>query len=227
VIRTLMAIVALSLSSAGCSVLGEVRSAPTEGVEELLLEKRLSEDEQQRLQAGERISHPSMFHYRGGKYIAGISYMLVEGRAERILEAAGEVTSMRAWLPFNRVTEVVGRDGDTRIVKMVQGFEEPLQATLHLRVTRRGSVIHWQLDPELEHEVDDAWGYVLVRPYDARRSLMVVGLALDLGDGVVRQLLEKEVHQMLLWATDDARRHFEVQAGELEPCGDAQPRASL
>jgi hypothetical protein len=211
-------VIGFALCSAGCSVLGEVRKAPTEGQSELLVERRLGGDEQRRLEAGERISHPSMFYRGNGKYVAGISYLLVEGRAERILEVANDVTSMHSWLPFNRVTEVVGHEGEARIVKVVQGFEEPLQATLHLEVTRRGSVIQWRLVPELEHEVDDTWGYVLVRQYDARRSLMVIGLALDLGDGIVRRLLEKQIHEMLLWATDDARSYFQSQVRESDPC---------
>jgi hypothetical protein len=198
----------LLLAALGCEM---PNLAPIVAAVPLAAQTELDADERAALANGIRVSHATRFERDGGKYIAAVSYVVATGRAEDLLATATDVKTLHDWLPFNVRTDIVGHDGDTTIVEMAQGFE-PFVAVYSLRVKREGSVIRWQLDHDRPADIRDAWGFIHVRPYDERRSLLVVGLAIDLGDGIIRNVLENEIHRMLMWAVDDARSFLEGRA---------------
>jgi ribosome-associated toxin RatA of RatAB toxin-antitoxin module len=204
------ALVAVAAAALGCASLPEI---PREFFEGPPLSERtqLDGDELVTLANGARVSHASRFEHDGGQYIAATSYVLVRGKAEDLWKAAENVESLHEWLPFNERTQVVARDGRTVVAEMAQGID-PFIAVYSLRVTRSGSMMRWELDRDRPHDIRDTWGFMMLQQHDASRSLLIVGLALDLGDGMVRNLLEPEIHKMMMWAVDNAANYLEGRA---------------
>ena len=191
----------------GCFEAGSVRlGAETPGPEGIE-GRRLRADELAALDSGMRLSYPSVFWARGGKVISTLSYVTLGGPPESYEATLDEVTSIREWLPFNRSTEVVRKQGDLTVLRIAQGFDEPLQARFSLLVRREGRVLRWELDPSRPHDIRDLWGYVALRPH-GEETLMIVAVSVDLGEGILRDVLEKEIHGMMGWAVEDARDYF-------------------
>jgi hypothetical protein len=71
--------------------------------------------------------------------------------------------------------------------------------------------IRFWLDPSQPHDIRDVWGFFRVQAAPGGRSLITVGAALDLGDGLSR-LFEDKIASMMLRAPYKIRDFVEPRA---------------
>jgi hypothetical protein len=168
--------------------------------------------EQKALEAGVLVSRALRFAQAGGSYVGGVSYQVVDVAPELVLAALSDVANWPEALPRTKSAQLLAaRDGLTR-VELVQGGSL-LEARYTVVLDRAdGETIRFWLDPSRPHDIRDVWGFFRVRALPGGRSLVTVGAALDLGDGLARLLFEDKIASVLLRAPRKIRQFVEPRA---------------
>lgn len=199
---------ALSVSVAAAAEPGAPRSLPA---------TPFTAHERQEMNAGGLVSRALRFQHEGGRYVGGVSYQVVDARPELVLAALSDVTNWPEALPRTKSARVLDtRDGFSR-VELVQGAAlVDARYTVVLARADTETIRFW-LDPTAPHDIRDVWGFFRVRELPGGRSLITVGAALDLGDGIARLLFEDRIASMLLRAPYKIRQFVEPRALALSP----------
>jgi hypothetical protein len=177
--------------------------------------------EQESLGAGSMVARPLSFDDAGGHYVGGVSYQVVDARPELVLAALSDVNNWPEALPRTKSARLLGSSDGVSRVELVQGSS--LVDARYTVVLERadGETIRFWMDPACPHDIKDVWGFFRVQPLPGGRSLITVGAALDLGDGLTRMLFEDKIAHMLLRAPRQIRAFVEPRAlalsGSLSP----------
>jgi hypothetical protein len=158
------------------------------------------------------VKHSVLF--RGGrKYVGGVSFQTVRAPPELVLDTIFSTQAALEWMPQTLSARAVGGSGDDLTVRFEQG-EEPFVATHTLHIWRDDLAIRWQLDPRHPHDIADVWGFLSATPFDAERSLLTLGILLDLGDGVVRAFAEPDIQRTVLGTPETIKTYVEARAAQ-------------
>lgn len=178
----------------------------------------LSAGERSALGAGRMISRPLRFDTEaGGRYVGGVSYQVVEAPPEAVLAALSDVTNWPEALPRTKSARLLGSSDGVSRVELVQG-NSLVDARYTVLLERAGdATIRFWLDPSQAHDIRDVWGFFRVQAVSEGRSLIAVGVALDLGDGLARMLFEDRIANMALRAPLKIRAFVEPRALALGP----------
>ena len=191
----------LALSSSAAALTGKRAVSPPEAP--------LTARDREELLGGSMVSRPQRFEHAGGRYVGGVSYQVVDARPEIVLAALSDVTNWPRALPKTKSARLVDSvDGLTR-VELVQG-SKLINARYAVVIERADAeTIRFWLDPSRPHDIRDVWGFFRVQAFPGGRSLITVGAALDLGDGIARALFEDKIARMMLHAPRKIRSFIE------------------
>ncbi len=167
--------------------------------------------ERQALNAGSMVSRALRFDQRGGHYVGGVSYQVVDARPELVLAALSDVANWPDALPRTKSARLLDSvDGVSR-VELVQG--NALVDARYTVVLERADAetIRFWLDGSQPHDISDVWGFFRVKVMPGGRSLITVGAALDLGDGLTR-LFEDRIARVMLRAPRQIRDFVQPRA---------------
>ena len=168
--------------------------------------------EQEVLRAGAMVSRALRFDDAGGHYVGGVSYQIVDARPEVVLAALSDVANWPEALPRTKSARLVSSDHGLSRVELVQGSAlVDARYTVVLERADNDTIRFW-MDPSEAHDIRDVWGYFRVKPMPGGRSLITVGAALDLGDGLARMLFEDRIAHMMLRAPRHIRAFVEPRA---------------
>lgn len=172
----------------------------------------LSRHEQEALHAGVMVSRSLRFQNEGGRYVGGVSYQVVDARPELVLAALSDVANWPEALPRTKSARLLEAEEGLSRVELVQGGSL-VEARYTVMLARSDAdTIRFWLDPSAPHDIRDVWGFFRVQPLPGGRSLITVGAALDLGDGITRMLFEDKIAGMLLRAPNKIRQFVEPRA---------------
>lgn len=189
------------------SLSAEPRSAPR-----LPAQARFSAGERDALGDGRMVSRPLRFDQQGGSYVGGVSYQVVDARPEMVLAALSDVANWPEALPKTKSARLVDSANGVSRVELVQGGSL-VDARYALMLERAdGETIRFWLDPSRPHDIRDVWGFFRVQAFPGGRSLITVGAALDLGDGLARALFEDKIARIVLHAPQKIRAFVEPRA---------------
>jgi len=139
------------------------------------------------------------FFEGSAKYVGGLSYQRCARPPAEVVERLQGEAAVRAVLP--RVLAARRRPappGQQRF-ELVQGTL--LYAAQYTVIAQRpapaATELQFWLDPHAPHEIDDVWGFFRAQPFGGG-SLISVGVALNLGDGIIRWLFEDRIVQVML-----------------------------
>jgi hypothetical protein len=199
----------LALSLAGAAVAEPTPRTPHAAAVSV---HALSPHELEMLSAGRMVARPLSFDEAGGHYVGGVSYQVVDARPQVVLAALSEVSNWPEALPRTKSAQLVdGADGLSR-VELVQGSSlVDARYTVVLERADADTIRFW-LDPSRPHDIRDVWGFFRVKALPGGRSLITVGAALDLGDGIARLLFEDKIARMMLRAPGQIRAFVEPRA---------------
>ena len=167
--------------------------------------------EREALNAGSMVSRALRFDQGGGHYVGGVSYQVVDARPELVLAALSDVANWPDALPRTKSARLLDSvDGMSR-VELVQG--SALVDARYTVVLERvdSETIRFWLDGSQPHDISDVWGFFRVRTLPGGRSLITVGAALDLGDGLTR-LFEDRIARVMLRAPRQIRDFVQPRA---------------
>jgi hypothetical protein len=189
------------------SLAGPARAAPTAARTDSLTAQEL-----EALSAGVMVSRPLRFENELGRYVGGVSYQVVDARPELVLAALSDVSNWPEALPRTKSARLVeSRDGLPRVELVQGGALVDARYTVVLDRADNETIRFW-LDSSAPHDIHDVWGYFRVRALPGGRSLITVGAALDLGDGIARMLFEDKIAGMMLRAPKQIRAFVEPRA---------------
>jgi hypothetical protein len=172
----------------------------------------LSAHEQDVLSAGAMVSRAMRFDAADGHYVGGVSYQVVDARPELVLAALSDVANWSEALPRTKSAKLLDSAQGRSRVELVQG-SALVDATYTVVLERAdGDTIRFWLDPSRPHDIRDVWGFFRVRAMPGGRSLITVGAALDLGDGLARMLFEDKIAGLMLRAPRHIRAFVEPRA---------------
>jgi hypothetical protein len=164
----------------------------------------LSPDESARLLHGESVSRAQELDRAGKHYVGGVTYEVVDAEPAQLAALLDDVSSWRRFLPKARETARVGESGGDPLVTITHG-SALLQVSYTLRVHREGDVVRFWLDRGRPHDIDDAWGYLRATPMAHGRTLLTWGILVDMGPGLLRELLEDKIQAQALRVPDRVR----------------------
>jgi len=174
--------------------------------------RAFSAGERGALDAGRMVSRAMRFEHGGGRYVGGVSYQVVEARPELVLAALSDVRNWPDALPRTKSARLLDSQNGVSRVELVQGGAlVDARYTVVLSQADPETIRFW-LDPSAPHDIRDVWGFFRVRELPGGRSLITVGAALDLGDGIARMLFEDKIAGMLLRAPHKIREFVEPRA---------------
>ena len=175
----------------------------------LVADAAFTTSEQGALWSGSMVSRPLTFDESGGHYVGGVSYQVVDARPEAVLAALSDVSNWSEALPNTlSARSVASQDGLSR-VELVQGSSfVSARYSVVLERLDAGTIRFW-MDEQRPHDIRDVWGYFRVTALPNGRSLITVGAALDLGDGIARALFEDKIARLVLRAPAQIRGFVE------------------
>ena len=195
--QTIAALTAFMLQGVPC-VLAAPHGSPRVLASEELIARALSSGEMKQIEAGAVVTRPVRFQYDQRRYVGGVSYQLVKASPHEVLAALVDVDRLAAILPRTRSVRLVAAASHAAQFELTQG-NSLVQAQYGILLVRhsRDELRFW-LDKGRPHDIEDVWGYFRAQRFDADHTLMTVGVALDLGPGIVRLLFEDHIQRLIL-----------------------------
>lgn len=164
------------------------------------------------LSTGSMVSRALTFDDAGGHYVGGVSYQIVDARPEVVLAALSDIANWPDALPRTKSARLVSSEHGLSRVELVQGGAlVDARYTVVLERADNDTIRFW-MDPTAAHDIRDVWGFFRVKAMPGGRSLITVGAALDLGDGLARMLFEDKIAHMMLRAPRHIRAFVEPRA---------------
>lgn len=164
-----------------------------------LAARALSRDDRRRLTNGEQVRRRIAFSQRSGDYVGGLSYQRVASRPSRVVERLQHVEALRAVLPRVIAARRLSAPSDQHRFELVQGTSlySARYSVIALRPKPGATELRFWLDPREEHEIDDVWGFFRAQAFHGG-SMISVGVALNLGEGIIRWLFEDRIVDVML-----------------------------
>jgi carbon monoxide dehydrogenase subunit G len=172
----------------------------------------LTEAEQAELARGAHVARASTFERDGARYVGGVAYQIVEAPPHVVLAAVRDPEQLRRMLPRTRAVTPLDGPGSPRF-EVRQGNDlVEARYTVVLEEDPVQNEIRFAMDPGAPHDIEDVYGYFRVTALEGRRSLVTVGVALDLGPGLIRMLFERRIQELMLTTPQRMRDHIERDA---------------
>jgi hypothetical protein len=156
-----------------------------------------------RLFAGQAVVREDVIETSQGRYIGGVTYLVVNAPAAAVTDALGNVRAYRHMLPYTREVRWIGlsRRGEM-VVELDQGlaFAHGHYA-IRVRHEDEGggaSTFRFWLDRRHSHDIADANGFFHVESTGDGRTLLTYMVLVDLGPGWIRRLFEGRIRRVLL-----------------------------
>lgn len=175
-------------------------------------ELQLDAEERARLARGETIVRENTIDEADHRYVGGVTYTVVDASPNQLLSLFDDMEAYRRVLPKTKQAKLVGREGDDRLVELVQGNSiVSAEYTIRVRTDAAARETRFWLDPSRPHSIDDAWGFFRISPFASEngepRVLLTYGVMVDVGPGLVRELFEEKVRAAMLAVPQGVRRY--------------------
>lgn len=161
-----------------------------------------SSEELNSLSAGGAVERRFELPHRGTKYLAAVSYGVLNRPCSESTELLNHPSKHLARaLPATRRVERQPNDEQNRLMRLriehgnalVQGSWGALY-----RITDDRMAAQFWLDPNGPRDVNDVFGYLRLSPWSSQRCLVTAAVAVDTGDGLLASLFRSMIHNYLV-----------------------------
>ncbi|MCC7537942.1 MAG: SRPBCC family protein [Deltaproteobacteria bacterium] len=190
-----------------------VASASIAGAQTQTADAPFDVDERRRMERGELVVRPEVRVIRGQRHVGGAAWVVIDATPDAVWRAALDYPRWVRFMP--RLVEVhVARRGARASLRLRHELG-PVSAryALDLRVDDAQRDLEFALDRAQPHDIDAAYGFFRILPHGTRRTLVVFGGMVDVGDGLVRLLFEERIHHWSLRVPDELKRWVESPEG--------------
>lgn len=169
----------------------------------------LTDDERAALGRGEVVARPLAFALDDGRYVGGVSYVIIRAPVRDIMDALEDVSTYPNLLPLLAEARLVRSRGDESVVKLTH-YTRFAKASYTLRVRRDApTLVRFWLDRAYPADLEDCWGFFRVTRINKDTSLLTYATLMNLGFGVARFLFESKIQGYALSTPGLVRRYIE------------------
>jgi hypothetical protein len=129
------------------------------------------------------------------RYVGGVAYSIVDWKSADVTSLLYDVSLWKRVIPMARHVVRIANAGDDPRVEVSHG-NALINVKYSMRVQREGRVVRFWMDPSRPHDIEDVWGFFRPEPLADGRTLITFGILIDLGDGMLRDLLEDRVREL-------------------------------
>ena len=178
------------------------------------LRRPLSARERTRLEEGQTVAR-AVTERRGPLHLmGGTSYQVIDAPPEVVWEHLNASSSeYRHMLPKVESVVELSRSGDRERRLRFEHRVGPIRAHYVMRLTfdpeRR--ITQFQLDETEPHTIRAGWGFLRVRSWPGNRTLVSFGSLVDVGRGLVTDVIRPTLQHWILRIPWTLKRHIESQ----------------
>jgi len=165
----------------------------------------LGAGEVDRLLRGDCVARTQELHRGLRRYVGGVAYKIFDATPEDLASLLDDVGDWGRFLPKTRDAHRVGAIGNDPLVQITHG-SALVQVGYTLRVHRDGSSVRFWMDPARPHDIEDVWGFFRAEPMGDGRTLVTYGILIDMGDGILRDMFEDRVRDVVVQRQARGRR---------------------
>ncbi len=170
-----------------------------------LPEEALSPEEQTQLVSGECITRQQEAIVEGRSLVSSVSYTLLPQGSSDVFTVLDDPEAIARMLPLVQgIRRVPSRTGGL-LLEIHQG-NSMVHAEYTLRFERSKDIARFWLDPSRPHDIDDVWGFFRVQHLETGEVLFTAGTMIDLGDGMLRGIVEPRIRRALATVPKRLRR---------------------
>jgi hypothetical protein len=175
----------------------------------------LTDSERETLQRGGVVRRNVDVELEEGTYIGGVAYAMVKVPAPFVLDMMRDVSTYKLILPMTLEARQTGQKGGDKLVYFKHGDATTAAYTMRVRDADSEGVIRFWMDPALEHEIEDVWGYLRIEALGPETCLATYAVLCDLGL-ILRVTLGDEIRRYALDTPGNLKRvaegrHFGAQ----------------
>jgi hypothetical protein len=167
----------------------------------------LSVAEEQWLQKGATVTRAQALEQGDRRYVGGVTYTVVDAKASELERVLADVSGWPRFLPKTRLARRVGTVAGDALVEVTHG-STLFQVSYTMRVHREGNLVRFWMEPSRPHDIEDAWGFFRMEPFESERTLVTYGVLIDMGAGLLRSFFENRVRELALTVPQRVRGLF-------------------
>jgi hypothetical protein len=164
----------------------------------------LSAQEAESLRSGYTVTRSQVLESGSRRYVGGVTYIIVDARADQVALLLDDVRSWRRFVPKTRDARIIAAVGDDSLVEFTHG-SGLVKVAYTLQVRRDHNVVRFWMDPLRPHDIEDAWGFFRAEPMPGGQTLVTYGVLIDIGSGLMRDIFEDRVRKLALEVPDNLR----------------------
>jgi hypothetical protein len=174
----------------------------------------LSSEELGKLAAGKLVTRPSVEHRGDLNLLGGSSWQVVDSSVDAVWRAVLDTAHYKKMIPAVSNAHAVVNQDDYRVVHM-EHKAGPIGTSydLSMRIYADKRDVTFALEKSPNSGLRAAWGFITVRPYGEKRSLLSYGVMTDPGEGLLLTVLRSSVHEWVLRVPEQMKRFVESHTG--------------
>lgn len=178
------------------------------------LRRPLSARERARLEEGETVAR-AVTERRGPlRLMGGTSYQVIDAPPDVVwAHLNSDSDEYRHMLPKVEQVRELDRDGDRQRRIRFEHRVGPIRAHYVMRLTydQERRVAQFRLDETEPHTIRAGWGFLRVRSWPGNRTLVSFGSLVDVGRGLVTDVIRPTLQYWILRIPWTLKRHVESQ----------------
>jgi hypothetical protein len=164
----------------------------------------LSGGEVERLVHGQTVSRKQDLQRGTHRYVGGVAYTVLDCTPDEVAQVVYDLGVWKRLIPRVRDVRTIANKGNDPRVEVVHG-NSFISVKYSMRVRRDGRMVRFWMDPSMPHDIQDVWGFFRPEALPDGRTLVAFGILIDLGDGMLRDLFERNVQELALEIPDNVR----------------------
>ncbi len=175
-----------------------------------MLRKPLTSAEKRKLSKGELVVRPTKEKRGPLKLLGGASWQVIDLPAEAVWRAVLDVYRYRHMLPKVSESRVIGGQPSAKLA-FIRHHYGPVDVSYRLRLMFQESdrVMMFQLDDRHPHSIRAGWGFMRVRAYGNGKSVLSFGVMVDVGPGVLGNVVGARIHEWILKIPRTMKKYVE------------------
>jgi hypothetical protein len=170
------------------------------GVQAKIELRNISPQEQLELDAGRSIERRFELPHKGTKYLAAVSYGVLNSSCDRsALLWTDPGKHLAKALPATRDVKLIERTGNRARLRVTHG-NAVLQGSwgATYRVSDDGATARFWLDDQAPSDVKDVFGYFRLTTWRGHGCLVTAAVAVDPGDGLLASMFRTMIHNYIV-----------------------------
>lgn len=173
---------------------------------------QLQPQELEQLKRGRLIRHENSKMFGNTRLHGGTSWQRINAPPDSVWQAILDTPRYKQLLPQVREARVIQETDSRRLVyiRHVQGFIS-VRYHLVMNVEESSRIVSFRVDQTRPRSLSKGRGFIAVRPYGAKQSIVTFNIYADIGSGMVSSFFLPQIREGILRVPWNMKRYIEGQ----------------